>query len=86
MTVGKSGTRLYYLVCSVLKVNTSEVFVIVELLGICSDQDTGCAAVESWFYSQQGKRFLCCPERPGRLWSASSTYLMATEAHSPGGA
>jgi hypothetical protein len=68
-------------------VNKSEVFVIVEmeLLSRCSDQDTGYAAVESWFYSQQGKRFLCCPERPDRLWNASSVYLMVTEAHSPGG-
>jgi len=71
-----------------LKFNTSEVFVIVELdpVSRCSDQDTGCVAVESWFYSRQGKRFLCCPERPDRLWNASSTYLMDTEAHSPGGA
>jgi hypothetical protein len=84
MTVAKSGTRLYYLVCSVLKVNTSEVFVIVELklLSRYSDKDTGCVAVESWFYSRQGKRFLCCPDR---LWNASSTYLMDTETHSPGG-
>lgn len=88
MTVAKSGAHLYYLVCSVLKENTSEVFVIVELelLSRCSDQDSGCAAVESWFYSRQGKRFLCYPERPHRLWNASSTYLMDIEAHSPGGA
>jgi len=88
MTLATSGTRLYYLVCSVLKVNTSEVFVIVEpeLLSRCSDQNSGCAVLESWFYSRQGKRFLCCSERPDRLWNASSTYLMDTEAHSPGGA
>lgn len=88
MTVTKSGTRLCHLVCSILKVNTSEVFVIMELdlLCRCSDQDTECAAVESWFYSRQGKRFLCCPERPDRLWNASSTYLMDTGAHSPDGA
>ena len=54
MTVAKSGTRLNCVVCSILDVNTSEVFVIVELelLSRCSDQDTGCAAVESWFYSR----------------------------------
>lgn len=48
MTVAKLGTRLYYLVCSILKVNTGEVFVTVELelLSRCSDQDTGCWAVE----------------------------------------
>jgi hypothetical protein len=88
VTVTKSGNRLYNLVCSFLKLNTSEVFVIMELdlLSRCSEQDTGCAAVESWFYSRQGKRFLCCPERPDRLWNASSTYLMDNGAHSPGGA
>jgi len=37
-----------------------------------SDQDTGCAAVESSFYSRQGRRFLCCPERPDQLWNTSS--------------